>query len=136
MALIISENGKGAQRVGLSGFDKEDYLQQYIYDNPDAIPVYEIDEDIRLLVHAREFGTSSGPIDALGVDQNGNIYLIETKLFKNPDKRTVVAQVLDYGASLWSSSIDFADFTMQLEKHVQYPTRLLVHRPERRRGYE
>ncbi len=119
MALIISENGKGAQRVGLSGFDKEDYLQQYIYDNPDAIPVYEIDEDIRLLVLAREFGTSSGPIDALGVDQNGNIYLIETKLFKNPDKRTVVAQVLDYGASLWSSSIDFADFTMQLEKHVQ-----------------
>src|SRR5690606_839812 len=61
----------------------------------------------------------SGPIDALGVDQNGHIYLIETKLYKNPDKRTVVAQVLDYGASLWSSSIDFADFTMQLEQHVQ-----------------
>jgi len=119
VTLIISENGKGAQRLNPSGFDQEDYLQQYIYNNPDAIPVYEIDEDIRLLVLAREFGTDSGPIDALGVDQNGNIYLIETKLFKNPDKRTVVAQVLDYGASLWSSSIDFADFTMQLEQHVQ-----------------
>lgn len=119
MSLIISENGKGAQRISQSGFDKEDFLQQYIYANPDAIPVYEIDEDIRLLVLAREFSTNSGPIDALGVDQNGNIYLIETKLYKNPDKRTVVAQVLDYGASLWSSSIDFADFTMQLEKHIQ-----------------
>ena len=114
MSLIISENGKGAQRLNPSGFDKEDYLQQYIYNNPDAVPVYEIDEDIRLLILAREFGTASGPIDALGVDQNGNIYLVETKLYKNPDKRTVVAQVLDYGASLWSSSIDFADFTMQL----------------------
>lgn len=126
MALIISENGKGAQRVSPSGFDKEDYLQQYIYSNPDAIPVYEIDEDIRLLVLAREFNTNSGPIDALAVDQNGNIYLIETKLYKNPDKRTVVAQVLDYGASLWSSSIDFADFTMQLEKHVQKEFRTTV----------
>lgn len=119
MTLIISENGRGAQRLAPSGFDKEDYLQQYIYNNPDAIPVYEIDEDIRLLVLAREFATASGPIDALGVDQYGNIYLIETKLYKNPDKRTVVAQVLDYGASLWSSSIDFADFTIQLERHVQ-----------------
>jgi len=119
MSLIISQNGTNAQRLSPSGFDKEDFLQQYIAANPDAIPVYEIDEDIRLLVLARELGTNSGPIDALGVDQNGNIYLIETKLYKNPDKRTVVAQVLDYGASLWSSSIDFADFTMQLEKHVQ-----------------
>lgn len=119
MTLIISENGHGAQRLVPSSFDKEDYLQQYIYNNPDAIPVYEIDEDIRLLVLAREFATGSGPIDALGVDQRGNIYLIETKLYKNPDKRYVVSQVLDYGASLWNSSIDFADFTLRLEKHVQ-----------------
>ena len=118
MSLIISKNGKGAQRLNQTAFDKEDYLQQYIYDNPVAVPVYEIDEDIRLLILAREFGTASGPIDALGVDQHGNIYLIETKLYKNADKRTVVAQVLDYGASLWRSSIDFNDFTLQLDRHV------------------
>lgn len=127
MSLIISKNGKGAQRLNQTSIDKEDYLQQYIYDNPDAVPVYEIDEDIRLLILAREFGTASGPIDALGVDQHGSIYLIETKLYKNPDKRTVVAQVLDYGASLWRSSIDFTEFTAQLEKHVvkQFNTTLL-----------
>ncbi len=119
MTIIISEDGKDAKRINSSGFDKEDFLQNYIYNNPDAVPVYEIDEDIRLLILAREFGTNSGPIDALGIDQNGNIYLIETKLYKNPDKRLVVAQVLDYGASLWSSSLDFADFTMQLDNHVQ-----------------
>ena len=72
MSLIISKNGKDAQRLNQSSFDKEDYLQQYIYDNPDAVPVYEIDEDIRLLILAREFGTASGPIDALGVDQHGD----------------------------------------------------------------
>jgi hypothetical protein len=49
----------------------------------------------------RAFPTNSGPIDALGINKDGEIYIIETKLYKNPDKRLVVAQVLDYGASLW-----------------------------------
>jgi len=127
MAIIISKDGKNAKRINKTVIDQEDYLQQYIYNNPDAVPVYEIDEVIRLLILAREFGTASGPIDALGVDQNGNIYLVETKLYRNTDKRTVVAQVLDYGASLWRSSIDFTECTAQLEKHVlkQFNTTLL-----------
>lgn len=118
MAIIISKNGKNAKRIDQSHFDQEDYLQSYIYHNPDAIPIYEIEESVRLLILAREFPTASGPIDALGIDQNGSIYLIETKLYKNPDKRTVVAQVLDYGASLWRSSIDFTEFTTSLEGHT------------------
>jgi hypothetical protein len=43
--------------------------------------------------------------------------LIETKLFKNPDKRTVVAQVLDYGASLWKNYSP-EDFVNVLEERV------------------
>jgi len=119
MSIIISKDGKDAQRVSPSSFDKEDYLQQYITNNPDSVPVYEIDEDIRLLILAREFVTNSGPIDALGIDQNGNIYLVETKLYKNTDKRTVMAQVLDYGAALWASSLDFNDFANKLDEHVR-----------------
>jgi len=97
----------------------EDHLQQYIYDNPESIPLYDIKEDIRLLILAREFATKSGPIDALGIDKDGEIYLVETKLYKNPDKRTVVAQVLDYGASLWSNFRDFNDFITQINNHCQ-----------------
>lgn len=119
MAIIISKGGKNAQRLDPSHFDSENFLQQYIYDNPESIPLYEIKEDIRLLILAREFPTNSGPIDAVGVDKDGDIYLVETKLYKNPDKRTVVAQVLDYGASLWKSSIDFSDFTSRLNQGTQ-----------------
>lgn len=57
-------------------------------------------------------------IDALAFDQNGNIYVVETKLFRNPDKRTVVSQVLDYGASLWRHSTDFEAFIEQLNRHT------------------
>lgn len=91
-------------------------MQEYIYKNPDVIPIYDINEDARLFIAAREFSTNSGLIDALGFDENGNIYVIEAKLFKNPDKRKVVAQALDYGASLWRHSIDFDQFISQLNK--------------------
>lgn len=119
MAIIISENGKNAERVSESEFGIEDNLQQYIYDNPDAIPIYDIQQDTRLFIAAREFSTHSGPIDALGFDAVGNIYVVETKLYKNPDKRTVVAQALDYGASLWRHATDFDAFLAQLDQHCQ-----------------
>jgi hypothetical protein len=119
MTIIISKNGKNAIKLDKKDFALEDHLQQYIYDNPQSIPLYDIKEDIRLLILAREFDTASGPIDALGIDKEGEIYLVETKLYKNPDKRTVVAQVLDYGASLWSQFRDFNDFIAQINTHVQ-----------------
>ena len=118
MAIIISKNGKNAIKLDKSNFRLEDNLQQYIYDNPESIPLYDIKEDIKLLILAREFSTKSGPIDALGVDKDGELYLIETKFYKNPDKRTVVAQVLDYGASLWSNFRDFGNFVEQINLHT------------------
>lgn len=119
MAIIISENGKNAKKLDSASFGLEDKLQQYIYDNPESVPVYDIREDIRLLILAREFPTNSGPIDALGVDQDGTIYIIETKLYKNPDKRLVIAQALDYGASMWRHATDFDDFSNSVESRVQ-----------------
>ena len=119
MAIIISQNGKGAVKVNKIPFGLEENIQQYIYNNPESIPLYDIKEDIRLLILAREFSTLSGPIDAIGVDREGEIYLVETKLYKNPDKRTVVAQVLDYGASLWKTHTDFDSFLLQLNNSIQ-----------------
>jgi len=118
MAIIITKQGKNAKKIDKSEFEYEDNLQQYIDDNPESIPLYEIKEDIRVLVLCREFSTSSGPIDALGIDRDGDIYIIETKLFKNADKRKVVAQALDYGAALWKSTIDFGSFLQQIDTHL------------------
>jgi hypothetical protein len=117
MSIIISEDGKNAHRVDKSEFEKEGYLQNYIHENPESIPVYEIEEDKRLLVLAREFATESGPIDALAIDKDGDIYVVETKLYKNPDKRTVVAQALDYGASLWRHS-DHNEFIANINNKI------------------
>lgn len=119
MAIIVSRNQKNAKRLEPVDFALESEIQSYIYDNPNVIPLYEIDDDIRLFVACREFQTKSGRIDGLGFDRRGNIYIIETKLYRNPDKRTVVAQALDYGASLWKYATNFDEFLSQLSKHTQ-----------------
>ena len=119
MSFIISKNGANAKRIEKSNFDKEDYLENYIHDNLESNPVYEIEEDKRLFVLAREYSTEPDPIDALAVDKDGDIYIVETKLYKNPDKRTVVAQALDYGASLWKHSNDFSEFINQIDQAVR-----------------
>lgn len=119
MAIIISSNGGKAVKVEKSSINKEDYLQKYIYENPESIPLYEIKEDIRLLILAREFLTNSGPIDAIGIDKYGELYIVETKLYSNADKRKVIAQSLDYGAALWKHSSDFNEFLGILDEHTQ-----------------
>ncbi len=118
MTLIITHNGKGAEKVDPSSFPQEDSLQEYIFNNPESVPIYDIRDDIKLLILAREYETASGPIDAVGIDNAGDIYLIETKLYKNPDKRKVVAQVLDYGAALWHNTRDAGNFLEQLNTYL------------------
>ena len=119
MSIIISKSGKNAKKIDKSDFTLESDIQEYINENPESIPIYELDKDKRLFVVKREFPTNAGPIDALAVDKDGDIYIVETKLYKNPDKRTVVAQALDYGAALWKHMNDFEEFMAILNKECQ-----------------
>ena len=106
MAIIVVSSGQKAQRIEQQSVGREDYLQQYIQANPETLPVEELKPGAKLLVIAREFPTDSGPIDALAIDDDGDIYIVETKLAKNPDKRRVIAQMLDYGAALWNAGAE------------------------------
>jgi hypothetical protein len=54
MVIIISKGGKDAKIIKRSTLDEEN-LQRYIYDNPSSIPLYDIKEDVKLLIVAREF---------------------------------------------------------------------------------
>jgi hypothetical protein len=118
MPIVVMKKGQGAKKVGRTPVTQEKHLQEYIHENPDAIPLDDVREDLRLFVFAREFPTPTGPIDALAVDDEGAIYIIETKLYKNPDKRLVVAQVLDYGAGLWNSFGDYSEIERVIDQAV------------------
>lgn len=118
MAIIISKKGKNAKKLDKTSIPKEDFLQRQIYENPECIPLYDYKEGVQLLILAREFPSGAGPIDALGIDKDGEIYLVETKLYKNPDKRLVVAQVLDYGAALWQSYVNSDNFIQKVDEII------------------
>lgn len=122
MSIVISRNGKEGRRLEPAAILNEEYLQRYIRDNPEVLPLDEVGSGLRLLVLAREFPTGSGPIDILGIDQQGDVYLIETKLYRNSDKRKVVAQVMDYGASIWKGYLGEEAFTELLDTHVRLST--------------
>lgn len=119
MPIIITEKGKNAIKVDKNKFENESDLQKYIYDNPESLPLEDIKENIKFIAIDREFNTVTGPLDIIGFDNEGEIYIIETKLYKNNDKRRVIAQVLDYGASLWNSYQNPEEFLIELRRRFK-----------------
>jgi len=118
MSIIISKPGIKAIRVDKSRFAQEADLQKYIFENPEAIPLQDIKPDVQIVILERESPTSVGSIDVLGVDNDGELYIIETKLYRNPDKRKVLAQVLDYGAALWAKYGDPEAWISELDRRL------------------
>lgn len=119
MSIIITNGDGDVTKLSKRRVESEEILQGYIYDHPESLPLEEYKEDLQPLIVAREFPTSSGPVDALGIDRDGELYVIETKLYKNPDKRLVLAQMLDYGAALWEGYPDPAEFVGRLDESVR-----------------
>jgi len=80
----------------------ESWLQSLIFEHPEILPVAEFDEVYHPAIPAgREIETLSGYVDNLYVSPAGGIIIVETKLWKNPEKhRTVVAQIIDYAKEL------------------------------------
>lgn len=119
MEILFSPKGQNAKWLSPVGFPDEKILQKYIEDNPHSIPLSELKEDANMVIICREFLTShGGKIDHIGIDEDGEIYIIETKQYSNSDKRHVVSQVLDYGASLSSSTDAFDYFIKNCEDWV------------------
>jgi len=54
----------------------------------------------------KEFHTEAGDVDIIAVDDSGRTYIMETELERNSTRRRTIAQVLDYGASLYSADPD------------------------------
>jgi hypothetical protein len=93
-----------------SRFEAETQLQEALKSNPEVIPVSDLDL-AEVVVVGRETVVPVGAIDLLLVDAEGRVIIVETKLSSNPQlRRQVVAQVLDYGASLWRTAPTLKQF--------------------------
>ncbi len=99
----LLKDGEAFVALEESDFDAERELQEALKNNPEVIPVGDLELG-EVVVVGREVPLPVGAIDLLLVDAQGRVIIVETKLSRNPDlRRKVVAQVLDYGASLWKT---------------------------------
>lgn len=126
--ILISTGNQGIVKLEPKEIGEEEFLQSYINQNPEVIPLDDLKDGVRLLILGREFPTQSGPIDVLALDQDGDLYIIETKLFKNADKRKVIAQMFDYGAALWNTSVEEFEENMNSASRSQFDNKSLVER--------
>ena len=109
--LVGTKDSNRLDPVGLSGtgaFD-EAWLQRLIHNHPECLPVEEIEPAFDELVPVcMELPTKHGPIDNLLMTPEGDLVLVEVKLWRNPEaRRKVVAQALDYASCLFE--MDYAE---------------------------
>jgi hypothetical protein len=112
MKIMVKASGNDKwQKVDERAFGKEAELQELLSSNPDLIPVELLgDERKPIRIWLREASLpGSGHTDLIGVDEDGNISIIEAKLASNQEiKRKVIGQILEYAVYLWKKP--YAEF--------------------------
>lgn len=111
---VFLKQGQVAEALSLPIFPKEHacrtekWLQDLIHDNPELLPIEEIEPGFgKPVAVCRELATNHGFIDNLLITPEGNIVVVEVKLWRNPEaRRAVVAQALDYASCLFEMSYD------------------------------
>lgn len=88
---------------------REHRLRDLIFNNPEILPVHELDPGLgRLVAVTRELNVPGvGFIDVVLIDERGRLVIVECKLWRNPQaRREVVGQILDYARELARFSYD------------------------------
>ncbi len=80
----------------------ENWLQKVIHENPQTYPIENsLNFGQKIISLGREINSGAGYIDILLLTSNADLIIVETKLWRNPEKsRTVLAQVIDYAKEL------------------------------------
>ena len=97
----------------------EQELENLIIDNPNIVPVSEFSsESSSFIPLAKQIDLSHhGRLDIIGVDNMGNLYIIECKITTiNADKKSIRGQITDYVAGLWSKRKDWDFFNKSIKK--------------------
>lgn len=107
--VLIGKGSTTLERVQLGkGLHNEKWLQALIHEHPELLPVAQIEPAFgRLISAAREVACGHGYIDNVYLTSVGEIVIVETKLWSNPQaRREVVTQVLDYASALASMTYE------------------------------
>jgi len=99
----------------------EEWLQNLLFANPSSLPIKEIDSAYQNLVPiCTELNTPAGPIDVFYATPDGQLVLLEAKLWRNPEaRRKVIGQILDYAKEL--NGWDYEELQKQVSRRRSMP---------------
>lgn len=115
--IFISSKDEILEINKISSFDEE-YIQNIVFEFPSCLPISDIDETYNPLIPVcKELNTPVGPLDILMITSFGELAIIETKLWRNPEaRRKVIAQILDYAKEL--SNWTYEDLTREVNRKL------------------
>lgn len=113
---VLIREGAEEKLVREARIPLEAELHDLLTNHPNLVPVEDLGFG-RTVTVGKEAALASGYADLVLIDEFGRIALVEVKKEGNPDTRRVVAQLFDYGASMWG--LDIAEF----EERVLAPFR-------------
>jgi hypothetical protein len=111
---MLVREGSSEHLVEETALPLEKDLHDVLTSHPDLMPAEDLGLG-RMVVVGRESGLASGYADLVLLDEHGQLCLVEVKKEGNPDTRRVVAQLLDYAATLWGNT------TPDFERQVLHP---------------
>jgi len=122
---VKSVQGKRLERLvfapkrneqGIRDSYDEGWLQKLLYRFPLSLPISELEPGLgSIIAVAREVPTPAGQIDNVFVTDDGNIVLVECKLWRNPEaRRKVIGQIIDYAQSIAHWRYDDFDHAVRL----------------------
>lgn len=115
--LVLNDQGKVTPLNKVDVAEERD-IQRLVFDYSECLPISDIDEAYNPLVPiCTELNTQVGALDILMISPNGEICIVETKLWRNPEaRRKVVAQILDYAQEL--SSWTYEDLQREINRRL------------------
>jgi len=122
--IIVNENGsyEELEKIKLEPGDKsqfnEEWLQNLIDFHPNCLPIEELEPGFDAPVAVcRELPTKHGYIDNFLMTADGDLILVETKLWRNPQaRREVLSQAMDYASCLFG--MDYSELEESVKKGV------------------
>lgn len=109
--MVIRDDGVGERLVEEISVPTEAALHEVLMRHPELVPATDLGFG-RVATVGFEASLSSGSADLILLDEQGRLCIVEVKKEGNPDTRRVVAQLLDYAASLWGLTVEDFDETI------------------------
>jgi len=115
---IFVKSGEEFKPVALRKFKDEKPLKKLLIENAHLIPLDEIYPKTKPKLYpiSSELNTNHGRLDIIGIDQHGEIYIIETKLDDNKTVREIICQILDYASGLRLIRNEFDEFKARIKE--------------------